>query len=100
MSDIIIVNEKFNSEKFLCRNISYLSELCNKKYLLEMASGIKVGSINSDFFSSITHYEDVEPIAYGNDKDELISFAIENNLTEYVKGYGGYIVKNNPFLGK
>lgn len=45
--------------------------------------GVKSGHRNRGFKQSILIYEDVEPIAYSDDKDELYEYAKELGLVNY-----------------
>lgn len=58
-------------------------------YVLDVVEGPNVRCQNKDFSSSIIHSEILSPIAYSNDKGQLLDYAKNNNLKNYR-------INNNP----
>lgn len=75
------------------RNISLFNECYALNYVLYVSEGIKSNVKNYDFVSSIIHSETLNPIAYGDDENELLLYAKNKNFKNYK-------VEKNPYKNK
>ena len=73
VADIIKTkSQKLYDECFCCSHVLYVN------------CGSKIKHLTGDFYEFISHFDELEPVAYSSNYNELEKYAKNNNLANFI----------------